>query len=122
MTITERAQRAREEYNERLRTRVVQLCYAELPCLVSQRDHDEILTEVIEGALLELLTAWQRVALHSGLSDGQAAAELIEREIGRRTEETLPSHDANFPRTRALEKRVTTARTDRLAHRQIRVK
>jgi hypothetical protein len=34
----------------------------------------------------------------------------------------LPSHDANFPRTRALEKRVTTARTDRLAHRQIRVK
>ena len=86
MTITERAQRAREEYNERLRSRVVQLCYAELPCLVSQRDHDEILTEVIEGALLELLTAWQRVALHSGLSAWQAAEELIEREIGLRTE------------------------------------
>ena len=107
MSIPERAQKARERYSERLRKRVEQLTYAKLPCMVSEREHDEILTEAIEDALLELMKACQRVALYSGLSEGKAVADLIEREIGRSTEDTVPSHVGDFPGTRGVKKHAT---------------
>lgn len=97
LRIPEPAQKARQGYRERLRERVEQFAHANLPRLVDEGDHEEILTEAIEGALLELLKACQDVVLYSGLPEAQAVAHLIERELGREAQGISPNPVPDVP-------------------------
>ena len=83
-TIEERASQTLACYRQRLVEQLGELTSEDLPCRLSQTDHDEILTDVIEEVLREVVTACTEVARQSGLSQGKAVAALIERTVGGR--------------------------------------
>lgn len=86
-TLEERASQVRTRYRQRLEKQLTELTTENLPCQLSQDEHDEILTEVIEEALREVVRACTGVARHSALSDAKAVADLIERTIRGRMRE-----------------------------------
>ncbi len=82
-SVEERAHKAQERYSQRLDAQLEELAYENLPSTLSEDERKEVLTEVIQDALLEVVKACQAVATNSGLSEGKVVAELIERKIGR---------------------------------------
>ena len=90
-TVEARAHRARERYARRLADQMKELTSEKLPSTLSEEERNEILTEVIEEALLEVVEACKDVARYSGLPDGQAIAGLIERNLGGKKTETPSS-------------------------------
>jgi hypothetical protein len=99
-TVEERAHHARERYVQRLRDQMRELSGENLPSVLSEDERHEILTEVIQEALLQVVKDCQEFAKDSGLSEGKVVAELIERKIGGRRNPTASSSPAT-PRSRS---------------------
>ena len=89
----ERAHKAQERYSQRLQEQLNELEFENLPATLSDEDRKEVLTKVIQDALLEVVEACQGVAKNSGLSDGKIVAEIIEKKIGAtmKRNSSLPS-------------------------------
>ena len=80
-TINQRASRTEARYTERLEQQLKELASEDLPCTLSQEEQSEILTEVIEEALLEVVMACKNAAVNCGLPEGKAVAEHIQRQL-----------------------------------------
>lgn len=96
-TVEERAHHARERYVQRLRDQMRELSGENLPSVLNEDERHEILTEVIQEALLQVVEDCQEVAKGSGLSEAKKVAELIERKIGGRTKDNSSSRYATMP-------------------------
>lgn len=81
-----------ERYIERLKMQLNQLASEQLPCHLSQDERHEIVSEVMQEALLEVVKACASISRESGLSEGTAIAELTEHKIGGRIKD-----DASCP-------------------------
>jgi hypothetical protein len=94
-TVEARAHKTRERYRHRLKEQVSELISENLPPMLSEDERNEILTEVIGDALLQVVRDCQEVAKDSGLSEGKVVAELIEQKIGGRRKDTriVPSRN-----------------------------
>ena len=68
-----------------------------LPSVLSEDERNEILTEVIEEALLQVVKDCQEVAKGFGLSEAKKVAEFIERKLGGRTKDNSSSRYAMLP-------------------------
>ena len=96
-TVEQRAHHARERYVQRLKDQVRELSSENLPSVLSEDERHEILTEVIEEALLQVVKDCQEVAKGSGLSEAKKVAEFIERKLGGRTKDNSSSRYAMLP-------------------------
>jgi hypothetical protein len=88
-TVEERAHHTRARYRQRLKEQVRELTSENLPSALSEEDRNEILTEVIEDALMQVVKDCKEVANDSGLSEGKVVAELIEKKFSGRTRENV---------------------------------
>lgn len=87
----ERAHRTCARYRQRLKQQLRELTSEHLPAILSEEEHNEILTEVIQDALAQVVEGCQEVAKGSGLSEGQVIGVLIEKEFGGTTHQRTRS-------------------------------
>ena len=93
-TVEERAHQTRERYRQRLKEQVRELINENLPPMLSEDERNEILTEVIGDALLQVVKDCQEIANDAGHSEAKFVAELIEKKIAGRTKDTASSPPA----------------------------
>ena len=77
VTVEERARETQKRYGRRLEDQLAELADEHLASSLSEDERKELLTEVIQEALLEVVKACQEVATNSALPEGKVVAELI---------------------------------------------
>lgn len=76
-------------YTKRLQKQLGELNSQLSPCQVCEEEQRILLTEMFQEALVEIVKACASISRDSGLSDGQAIADLIEQKVGVRLSNEL---------------------------------